>query len=115
IGGMVPGGISNEATEIFQEGLRLPAIKLIAGGKPVAPVLEIMKANSRLPDFLQGDMWAGIASVRVGERRILELVEKYGRQTLTTALTTFMTYGEEVARRALAELPQGRFSLEEEQ
>jgi N-methylhydantoinase B len=115
IGGMVPGGISNEATEIFQEGLRLPGVKLIAAGEPVAPVLEIMKANSRLPDFLQGDMWAGIASVRVGERRILELVEKYGRETFTTALETFMTYGEGVARRALRELPQGRFSLEEEQ
>jgi N-methylhydantoinase B len=115
IGGMVPGGISNEAKEIFQEGLRLPAVKLIAAGAPLQPVMEIMKANSRLPDYLQGDMWAGIASVRVGERRILELVDKYGVDTFTTALETFMTYGEEVARRALGELPQGRFSLEEEQ
>ena len=115
IGGMVPGSISNEASELFQEGLRLPAVKLIAGGAPIQPVLEIMKVNSRLPDYLQGDMWAGIASVRVGERRILELVDKYGVDTFTTALETFMTYGEEVARRALQELPQGRFSLEEEQ
>jgi N-methylhydantoinase B len=115
LGGMVPGGISNEAKEIFQEGLRLPAVKLIAAGAPLRPVMEIMKANSRLPDYLQGDMWAGIASVRVGERRILELVDKYGVDTFTTALQTFMTYGEEVARRALGELPQGRFSLEEEQ
>jgi N-methylhydantoinase B len=115
IGGMVPGGISNEAKEIFQEGLRLPAVKLIAGGRPIQPVMEIMKVNSRLPDYLQGDMWAGIASVRVGERRILELVEKYGLDTFTAALATFMTYGEEVARAALRELPQGRFSLEEEQ
>jgi N-methylhydantoinase B len=115
IGGMVPGGISNEAKEIFQEGLRLPAIKLIAGGTPIHPVTEIMKANSRLPDYMQGDMWAGIASVRVGERRILELIDKYGVNTFTTALETFMTYGEEVARAALGELPQGRFSLEEEQ
>jgi N-methylhydantoinase B len=115
IGGMVPGGISNEAKEIFQEGLRLPAVKLIARGAAIRPVVEIMKANSRLPDYLQGDMWAGIASVRVGERRILELVDKYGVDTFTTALETFMTYGEEVARRALEDLPQGRFSLEEEQ
>jgi N-methylhydantoinase B len=115
IGGMVPGGISNEAKEIFQEGLRLPAVKLIAAGAPLRPVMEIMMANSRLPDYLQGDMWAGIASVRVGDRRILELVDKYGIDTFTTALQTFMTYGEEVARRALGELPQGRFSLEEEQ
>jgi N-methylhydantoinase B len=115
IGGMVPGSISNEASEIFQEGLRLPAVKLFAAGQPIRSVLEIMKANSRLPDFLQGDMWAGVAAVRVGERRTLELIEKYGVDTFTTALQSFMNYGEKVARRALRELPHGRFSLEEEQ
>jgi len=115
VGGMVPGSISNEATEIFQEGLRLPAVKLISEGTPIKSLMEIMKVNSRLPDFLQGDMWAGIAAARVGERRILELVDKYGAETFTTALRVFMDYGEQVARRALAELPKGRFSLEEEQ
>jgi N-methylhydantoinase B len=115
VGGMVPGSISNEAREIFQEGLRLPAIKLIAEGTPLRSVMEIMKCNSRLPDYLQGDMWAGIAAARVGERRLGELVEKYGRETFTTALRMFMEYGEEVARRALRELPKGRFSLAEEQ
>ena len=115
VGGMVPGSISNEAKEIFQEGLRLPAVKLISEGTPIKSVMEIMKCNSRLPDFLQGDMWAGIAAARVGERRILDLVDKYGLETFTTALDLFMDHGEEVARRALAELPKGRFSLEEEQ
>ena len=115
VGGMVPGSISNEAKEIFQEGLRLPAVKLISEGKPIRSVMEIMKCNSRLPDYLQGDMWAGIAAARVGERRILELVAKYGHDTFTTALRTFMDYGEQVARRALAELPKGRFTLAEEQ
>jgi N-methylhydantoinase B len=115
VGGMVPGSISNEAKEIFQEGLRLPGVKLVAAGEPNRPVMEIMKVNSRLPDFLQGDMWAGIAAARVGERRILELVRKYGLETFTTALRTFMEYGEQVALRALRELPKGRFSLAEEQ
>ena len=115
VGGMVPGSISNEAKEIFQEGLRLPAVKLVSEGKPIRSVMEIMKCNSRLPDYLQGDMWAGIAAARVGERRILELVAKYGHDTFTTALRTFMEYGEQVARRALAELPKGRFTLDEEQ
>jgi N-methylhydantoinase B len=115
VGGMVPGSISNEAKEIFQEGLRLPAVKLISQGEPIRSVMEIMKCNSRLPDYLQGDMWAGIAAARVGERRILELVEKYGRDTFTTALRSFMDYGEHVALRALRDLPKGRFSLAEEQ
>src|SRR5919201_1921976 len=115
VGGMVPGSISNEAQEIFQEGLRIPAVKLISEGTPLRPVIEIMKATSRLPDYLEGDLWAGIAAVRVGERRILELVRKYGLETFTTALRTFMDYGERVALRALRDLPKGSFSLAEEQ
>jgi len=115
VGGMVPGSISNEATEVYQEGLRLPAVKLISEGEPIRSVMEIMKANSRLPDFLQGDMWAGIAAARVGERRLVELVTKYGLETFVTALGEFMGYGEQVALRALQDLPHGRFSLEEEQ
>jgi len=115
VGGMVPGSISNEAREIYQEGLRIPAVRLISEGEPRRSVIEIMKANSRLPDYLEGDLWAGIASVRVGERRILELVAKYGCETFRTALRTFMEYGEHVALRALRDLPNGRFSLAEEQ
>jgi N-methylhydantoinase B len=115
VGGMVPGSISTDAREIFQEGLRLPAVKLISEGEPIRPVMEIMKANSRLPDFLQGDMWAGIAAARVGERRIGELVAKYGIDTFGDALRVSMDRGEQLARRALAELPQGTYALDEEQ
>jgi N-methylhydantoinase B len=115
VGGMVPGSLSNDATEIFQEGLRLPAVKLISEGEPIRSVIEIIKVNSRLPDYIEGDVWAGIASARVGERRIRELVDKYGLETFTTALRTFMEHGERVALHALQDLPKGRFSLEEEQ
>jgi N-methylhydantoinase B len=115
VGGMVPGSISNEATEVFQEGLRLPAVKLVSAGEPIGSVMEIMKVNSRLPEFLQGDMWAGIAAARVGEQRLVELIAKYGRETFVAALSEFMRYGEQVALRALQDLPKGRFSLEEEQ
>ncbi len=115
VGGMVPGSISNEAVELFQEGLRIPGVKLIAGGKPIDPVMRIIEVNSRLPDFLRGDLWAGIAAARVGERRLLELVDRYGVETFLAALDHFMDYGEEVARRTLEELPKGTFTLAEEQ
>ncbi len=115
VGGMVPGSISNDAKEIFQEGLRLPAIKLVDRGEPIDSVMRIMQVNSRLPDFLQGDMWAGIAAVRIGTRRLQELVAKYGRDTFVAAVEHFMDYGEQVSLRALEELPKGRFELEEEQ
>jgi N-methylhydantoinase B len=115
IGGMVPGSISTEAREIFQEGLRLPAVKVIDAGTPIRSVLDIMTVNSRLPDFLRGDLWAGIAAVRLGERRIAELAEKYGVETFQEAVRVHLDYGEEVSRRALADLPKGRFELSEEQ
>ena len=115
VGGLVAGSMSNDAKEIFQEGLRLPAIKLIDRGQPIKSVMEIIKTNSRLPDFLQGDLWAGIAAVRVGNKRLLELVEKYGQDTFVAGMKHFMDYGEAVSRKALKTLPKGTFSLSEEQ
>jgi N-methylhydantoinase B len=115
VGGMVPGSISTEATEIFQEGLRLPAVKLIDAGEEVTPLTRIMRANSRLPDFLTGDMWAGIAAVRVGERRILGLVARYGADAFMAGLSLLLDQGECAALRALEALPHGTFALAEEQ
>lgn len=115
VGGMAPGSISTHATEIFQEGLRLPAIKLIDAGEPVRSVFEILRANSRLPDLLIGDLWAGIAAARVGERRILELVQRYGRSAFHQAVETEIAYGENMAREGLRDLPDGRFHLKEQQ
>jgi N-methylhydantoinase B len=77
--------------------------------------MRIMEVNSRLPDFLRGDMWAGIAAARVGERRLLDVVERYGVETFLVAIDHFMDYGEQVALATLGELPKGTFSLEEEQ
>src|SRR5262249_50156171 len=115
VGGIVPGSISNQATSLFQEGLRLPAIKVVACGAPIRAVIQILKVNSRLPEFLEGDMWAGISAARLGERRIAELVAKYGRETFLAAVERFMDYGEQVSLHALAQLPHGRFELAEEQ
>jgi N-methylhydantoinase B len=115
VGGMAPGSISMEATEIFQEGLRLPAVKLISRGQPIKSVIDIMTVNCRMPKFLQGDLWAGVAAVRIGARRIEDIARKYGSDTFATALETFLDHGEQVVLKGLATLPKGRFSIEEEQ
>jgi N-methylhydantoinase B len=115
VGGMAPGSISPVATEIFQEGLRLPAVKLIEGGEELTPVTRMLRVNSRLPDFLLGDLWAGIAAVRLGARRIGELVGRYGLETFLEALERLKAHGEQVVRRTLDALPHGTFSLSEEQ
>ena len=115
VGGMVPGSMSTDATEIFQEGMIYPGVKLISKGKPIPSVFDILTANCRMPDFLTGDLWAGVASVRVGERRILEIVDKYSKDVFLYALEEYMNYGEQVSLNALRQIPNGVFSLEEEQ
>ena len=115
VGGMAPGSLTGEATEIFQEGLRLPAIKIISKGHPIRSVMEIIKVNSRMPDVLEGDVWAAIASVRIGARRLVEIAEKYGVNTFANAMASFLDYGEQVSLKELANLPKGTFELSEEQ
>ena len=115
VGGMAPGSLTGDATEIFQEGLRLPAIKIISKGQPIRSVMDIIKVNSRMPDVLEGDVWAAIASVRIGAKRLVELAEKYGTRTFENAMVKFMDFGEDVSLKALKNLPKGTFELSEEQ
>jgi N-methylhydantoinase B len=115
VGGKSPGSLSADATEIFQEGLRLPAIKMISKGQPIPGIFDIITINSRMPDFLEGDLWAAIAAVRIGAKRLTELADKYGVETFEAAMTNFMDHGEKIALAELAKLPQGTFELTEEQ
>lgn len=115
VGGMAPGSVSLDAREIWQEGLRVPAVKLFEHGQPIAPVMAILKANSRMPDYLEGDLWAAVAAVRVGEKRLLGLAAKYGRDTVLEAIRQYLDYGERVTLQGLAGLPHGRWSIAEEQ
>ncbi len=115
VGGMVPGSMSTNATEIFQEGMILSGIKLFSCGKPIRSVFDILTSNCRMPDFLTGDLWAGVASIRVGERRVLEIVHKYGKDVFLRAVEEYLDYGEKVSLNALKRLPQGRYELVEEQ
>jgi N-methylhydantoinase B len=113
VGGAVPGSMSVDARDIYAEGLRLPAVKLVAAGKPIEPVMRIMTANSRLPDFLLGDLWAAVASVRKGADRIERLAATYGRDAFMAAIGDYLDYAERQARQGLAKLPKGRLPLRE--
>lgn len=115
VGGMVPGSMSTDATEIFQEGMILAGVKLFSRGQPIRSVFDILTANCRMPDFLTGDLWAGVASVRVGERRVLEIVNKYGKDVFLHAVKEYLDYGERVSLAAMKRLPKGTYSLVEEQ
>lgn len=113
VGGAVPGSMSVDARDIHAESLRLPAIKLVERGRAIEPVMKILAANSRLPDFVRGDLWAAIASVRKGAERVERLVAAYGSDAFVEAVADYHDYAERRARAGLARLPKGRLALEE--
>ena len=80
IGGMVPGGFSANATEVEQEGLRLPPVKLFKRGVMDAEIFWILNSNMRIADQRIGDIKAQAAALKVGERRLTELMDRYGRR-----------------------------------
>ncbi|MBS27657.1 MAG: methylhydantoinase [Alphaproteobacteria bacterium] len=111
IGGKDPGYIL-DSTSIHQEGLMIPGIKIFEKGVPNETVLEIMRANSRAPVTIMGDMNAEVASIRVGCERVEELYAKYGADTVEAAIERYLDVGEEQARAAIADLPKGTWEAE---
>jgi N-methylhydantoinase B len=113
IGGMVPGSISPSATEIFQEGLQLPCVKLHDGGEPNDALLDVIRANVRLPVTAMGDVNAGLAAAAIGERRVLEACSRYGTATVEVAFAAILDHGERIARAELRRIPNGIYVAED--
>jgi N-methylhydantoinase B len=113
VGGKDPGSWTTDATEVFQEGLQFPCVKLYEEGRPVQSVIDLIEANVRLPDMTLGDMYAQAASLRLGERRFQELCDKYGADVVLGAVEALLDYGERMTRIELAKLPPGTYEAEE--
>ncbi|MED3790097.1 hydantoinase B/oxoprolinase family protein [Peribacillus frigoritolerans] len=113
IGGIVPGGFAAEATEVFQEGIRLPPVKIINEGKDNEAVWKIMLANVRTPRHNYGDLRALISSVNLGESRLSELIIKYGKEIFTKTVDDLLDYSERRMRAELKEIPNGYYDFED--
>jgi N-methylhydantoinase B len=113
VGGKDPGSWTTDAIEVYQEGLQFPNIKLFDRGKPNQALLDLIAANVRLPDMTLGDLWAGVAALRVGERRFVDLCRKYSKGTVLIAIENLLDYGEEATRLELQKLPKGVFEAED--
>ncbi|NRA70904.1 MAG: hydantoinase B/oxoprolinase family protein [Gammaproteobacteria bacterium] len=113
VGGKSPGSMSVDATEIFQEGIRIPAVRLFIKDQPVEGVFDMILTNSRMPEFLQGDLWAQVSALRVGGQRIIELAKKYGIETYLTAVSEYLDFGEKMARQVISQLPDGNYSIQD--
>lgn len=109
MGGMAPGSIPTNATEIYQEGLRIPPLKWIEGGRENETLKEIMRLNIRLSDTFFGDLNAQLAACRVGERRLGELCATYGAGGIEHAFRLLLDRSEAMTRAALRKLPEGTF------
>lgn len=113
VGGKDPGSWTTDSTEIFQEGLQLPCVKLWEAGRPVRSAVEMIAANVRLPDMTLGDLYAQAAALHGGEARFHELCDKYGVEVVLGSMQALLDYGERAARLALAELPNGVYEAED--
>ena len=101
-----------DTTDIWQEGLQLYGVKIYKAGKLDKELVEIIRANSRLPDGIIGDMNGQISACNLGARRVIELVAKYGKDVVDGAVESMLAHGEEITRQAIAEMPDGEWSAE---
>ena len=114
IGGAVPGSMPSYATEVYQEGLMVPPIKLWDRGEPNRAALAIMTRNSRMPDSLAGDLDAECSACLMGARRLAEVFRRYGRDTVESCFDAILANTTETYRREiLAKIPDGTYVWED--
>ena len=108
-GGSVPGGFSANATEVEQEGLRLPPVKLYKAGEMDEEILSIVLSNIRIADQRIGDIKAQAAALSTGEKRFTELIARYGKQTVNSAIKELRSRAAQQMRAKIKEIPDGQY------
>ncbi len=113
VGGMVPGSYSGLSTNIYQEGVRIPPIKIYEKGKLNRAALSLLMANMRVPEEREGDLNASLGACKVAETRIRKLVGKYGAKTVADAVAINLDRTERRLREKISELPDGDYYYED--
>jgi N-methylhydantoinase B len=111
IGGRVAGSCACDSTEIYQEGLRIPLVKFYEKGKPNSSVMDLIRANSRLPEIIIGDLESHHAACHTGKTRLLELIQTYGWDILEMYIDALMDYSERRTREEIRKLPDGEYEF----
>ena len=109
VGGMTPGSLPL-STELYQEGTIIPPLKLVRGGRVNRELLQLICRNSRTPEERKGDLAAQFASIRVGERRLREVVDRYSLETTHEHMGALLDYSERLTRAAFSRIPDGVYS-----
>jgi N-methylhydantoinase B len=113
IGGMAPGSMAGGMTEIYQEGLRIPAVRLFRAGELVEDMLDILLLNARVPQERRGDYFAQVAACRLGAKRIAETVGTRGTAMLRTAFDEIIRRTQERLRDAISRIAPGEYCFED--
>jgi len=112
LGAKDPGYVL-DSTSIHQEGIVFPGTKLYTRGEPNKDILEIMRFNSRMPEEIMGDLNAQVSSIRTGERRLHQIVQKFGMPAIKKTISILFESGEKYSLDALAKLPHGTWAAED--
>lgn len=113
VGGAVPGGFNATATEFFQEGFMVRPVKIKSAGVFNEDIADIFLTNSRLPRYAYGDLHAQLNAIDVGERRMRELFEQYGRDTVIGVMKELRNRSAQLMRSEIAKIPDGTYSFED--
>ena len=111
IGGRVPGGNACDSTEIYQEGLRIPPLKLYQRGEANETLFRVLEKAVRVPDKVLGDLLGQVAALEFGEREFLQLTDRFGVEDVDQYMGELLTYTEELTRRAISRLPDGAWTF----
>lgn len=109
VGGRVPGSITPVASDIWQEGLRIPPLKLLRAGQLNEDIVKLILLNCRIPDGNWGDIKAELASLATADRRVKELAARYGRDTVRDGIADLLDSAEARARQIIHTIPDGRY------
>ena len=113
VGGMTPGSNPQRATELYQEGLVIPPVKLVDAGTENTMIADMIRANVRQPHVMFGDLRAQEAALLKGETRLHEVIDRFGAETVIDAMEQLIAYGERKAREAMASIPRGSYEFED--
>jgi N-methylhydantoinase B/oxoprolinase/acetone carboxylase alpha subunit len=113
LGGAAPGGMVADATHIVQEGLRIPPLKLFERGELDAKVHAIIRANTRVPHYIDGDLRAHLSALRTAERELQALCGRYGAATVRACMSEALAYTERRTRAAIRGVPDGVYAAED--
>ena len=111
VGGTTPGSIPTDATDIYQEGIRIPPVKLYDQGEPNETFLETIRKNTRAPDNFMGDLNAQISACSYAASRMRDVAREYGTDVIVTVIEDLMTYAERLTRSAFEDIPDGTYEF----